>query len=59
MTGQPPALVKTRVVVLEAMADNAHPQAGEIYATLPVGLVPTDGPGSIAPDTRRAGYHAG
>jgi nicotinamidase-related amidase len=27
------ALVTTRVVVLEAMADNAHPKAREIYAT--------------------------
>jgi nicotinamidase-related amidase len=33
------ALVTTRVVVLEAMADNAHPKATEIYATLPAGLV--------------------
>jgi nicotinamidase-related amidase len=33
------ALVSTRVVVLEAMADNAHPQANQIYATLPAGLV--------------------
>jgi nicotinamidase-related amidase len=36
------ALVTTRVVVLEAMADNAHPLAGEIYATLPAGLVVMD-----------------
>jgi nicotinamidase-related amidase len=36
------ALADTRVVVLEAMADNAHPKAGEIYATLPAGLVPAD-----------------
>jgi len=42
-----------------AMADNAHPQAGEIYATLPAGLVPIDGPGGIAPDARPAGHHAG
>jgi len=33
------ARVNTRVVVLEAMADNAHPKAKEIYATLPAGLV--------------------
>jgi nicotinamidase-related amidase len=36
------ALVNTRVVVLEAMADNAHPKATEIYATLPAGLVVMD-----------------
>jgi len=35
-------LVNTRVVVLEAMADNAHPKAREIYATLPAGLVLMD-----------------
>ena len=41
------ALVDARVVVLEAMADNAHPKASEIYAkaseiyaTLGAGLVP-------------------
>src|SRR6266487_1373482 len=33
------ALVNTRVIVLEAMADNAHPKANDIYATLPAGLV--------------------
>jgi nicotinamidase-related amidase len=33
------ALVNTRVIVLEAMADNAHPKASQIYATLPAGLV--------------------
>jgi nicotinamidase-related amidase len=33
------ALVTTRVIVLEAMADNTHPLAGDIYATLPAGLV--------------------
>jgi nicotinamidase-related amidase len=33
------ALANTRVIVLEAMADNAHPKASEIYATLPAGLV--------------------
>jgi nicotinamidase-related amidase len=33
------ALVTTRVLVLEAMADNAHPKASEIYAILPAGLV--------------------
>jgi nicotinamidase-related amidase len=44
------ALVDTRVVVLEAMADNAHPKAGEIYATLPAGLVSADGaPGAQRP----------
>jgi nicotinamidase-related amidase len=32
-------LVDTRFIVLEAMADNAHPKASEIYATLPAGLV--------------------
>ncbi len=36
------ALVSTRVIVLEAMADNAHPKANEIYATLPTGLVIMD-----------------
>jgi nicotinamidase-related amidase len=36
------ALVTTRVAVLEAMADNAHPKAKEIYATLPAGLVTMD-----------------
>jgi hypothetical protein len=35
------ALVDTRVIVLEAMADNAHHKASEIYATLPAGLVRT------------------
>jgi nicotinamidase-related amidase len=39
------ALVNTRVVVLEAMADNAHPKATEIYATLPAGLVTMDDTG--------------
>jgi len=33
------ALANTRVIVLEAMADNAHPKANDIYATLPAGLV--------------------
>jgi nicotinamidase-related amidase len=33
------ALVNTRVIVLEMMADNAHPKASEIYDTLPAGLV--------------------
>jgi nicotinamidase-related amidase len=37
------ALVNTRVIVLEMMADNAHPKASEIYATLPAGLVVTEG----------------
>jgi nicotinamidase-related amidase len=36
------ALVNTRVLVLEAMADNAHPKATDIYATLPAGLVVMD-----------------
>jgi nicotinamidase-related amidase len=36
------ALADTRVIVLEAMADNAHPKASEIYATLPAGLMPAD-----------------
>ena len=36
------ALVNTRVAVLEAMADNAHPKARAIYATLPAGLVTMD-----------------
>jgi nicotinamidase-related amidase len=36
------ALVNTRVAVLEAMADNAHPKATQIYATLPAGLVIMD-----------------
>jgi len=36
------ALVDTRPIVLEMMADNAHPRAGEIYATLPAGLVRMD-----------------
>lgn len=33
------ALVNTRVMVLEALADNAHPKASDIYAALPAGLV--------------------
>ena len=33
------ALVNSRVIVLEAMADNAHPKADDIYAALPTGLV--------------------
>jgi nicotinamidase-related amidase len=36
------ALVNTRVIVLETMADNAHPKAEQIYATLPAGLVIMD-----------------
>jgi nicotinamidase-related amidase len=36
------ALVNTRVIVLDIMADNAHPRAQEIYATLPAGLVIMD-----------------
>src|SRR5215470_14897870 len=35
------ALADARVIVLEAMADNAHPKASGIYATLGAGLVPT------------------
>jgi len=36
------ALVNARVIVLEMMADNAHPKANEIYAALPAGLVTLD-----------------
>jgi nicotinamidase-related amidase len=36
------ALVTARVLVLELMADNAHPKASEIYAALPAGLVTRD-----------------
>jgi nicotinamidase-related amidase len=36
------ALVNARVIVLEMMADNAHPKANEIYAALPAGLVTMD-----------------
>ena len=36
------ALVDTRPLVLAMMADNAHPKAAEIYATLPAGLVRLD-----------------
>ena len=36
------ALVDTRPLVLAMMADNAHPSAAEIYATLPAGLVRLD-----------------
>ena len=36
------ALVNARVIVLEMMADNAHPLARDIYAALPAGLVTTD-----------------
>jgi nicotinamidase-related amidase len=39
------ALVNTRVIVLETMADNVHPKAKEIYATLPAGLVIMDDAG--------------
>jgi hypothetical protein len=56
------ALVDARVIVLEAMAGNAHPQASEIYATLGAGLVPTDAvPGTAARkcSTGRRGYPAG
>jgi nicotinamidase-related amidase len=48
-------LVNTRVIVLETMADNAHPRAKEIYATLPTGLVVTgDGRGQ-QPSVRGSG----
>jgi Isochorismatase family len=36
------ALVNTRTIVLEMMADNAHPEAKEIYSALPPGLVTLD-----------------
>jgi len=36
------ALVNARTIVLEMMADNAHPKAKEIYAVLPAGLVTLD-----------------
>ena len=36
------ALVNARTIVLEMMADNAHPLARDIYAALPAGLVTTD-----------------
>ena len=36
------ALVNARTIVLEMMADNAHPKASEIYAALPAGLVTLD-----------------
>jgi nicotinamidase-related amidase len=36
------ALASTRVIVLEAMADNAYPKANDIYTTLPAGLVVMD-----------------
>jgi nicotinamidase-related amidase len=45
------ALVNARVIVLEAMADNAHPQAKEIYATLPAGLVIMDDAHGDEPST--------
>ena len=35
------ALVDTQVIVLETIADNAHPKASEICATLPTGLMHT------------------
>jgi nicotinamidase-related amidase len=40
------ALVTTRVIVLETMADNAHPKARDVYATLPAGLVIVDDDGA-------------
>jgi nicotinamidase-related amidase len=46
------ALASTRVIVLEAMADNAHPKANDIYATLPTGLVVIDDDGSAQPRQR-------
>jgi hypothetical protein len=36
------ALVNARTIILEMMADNAHPRANEIYAALPAGLVAMD-----------------
>jgi nicotinamidase-related amidase len=36
------ALVNARTIVLEMMADNAHPKAKEIYSALPPGLVTQD-----------------
>jgi hypothetical protein len=36
------ALVTARVIVLELMADNAHPKANQIYAALPAGLITMD-----------------
>jgi hypothetical protein len=36
------ALVNTRVIVLETIADNAHPRANEIYAPLLTDLVIMD-----------------
>ncbi len=36
------ALVHARTIVLEMMADNAHPRANEIYAALPAGLISLD-----------------
>jgi nicotinamidase-related amidase len=35
-------LVNARTIVLEMMADNAHPKAKEIYSALPSGLVTLD-----------------
>jgi len=51
------ALVNTRVVVLEAMADNAHPKAKEIYATLPAGPQATRLPAGQARSDRDRGAH--
>jgi nicotinamidase-related amidase len=36
------ALVNARTIVLEMIADNAHPKASVIYAALPAGLVTLD-----------------
>jgi nicotinamidase-related amidase len=45
-------LVNTRVIVLEIMADNAHPLAAEVYAALPPGLVVVDDAGGRQPSIR-------
>lgn len=36
------ALVNARVIVMELMADNSNPNAKDIYAALPAGLVVMD-----------------
>lgn len=40
------ALASARVIVLEAMADNAHRRASDIHATLPADLVVMDDDGT-------------
>lgn len=45
-------LVNTRVIVLEIMADNAHPLAAAVYAALPPGLVVADDAGGRQPSIR-------